>query len=161
MPANMYSPMEQDDAQTLLGLSCPTDLRNNEWHYVNVLLLSIQRDVQEGKRRFIKAAIGWVTAYDMLRAFEDTLMSDREPMSPDERQFFLGNVAILKGLGRHLVNVIERNGLTIPTAAGVGLEDILSMCEELSGMETAYAADFYPAAKIDLLKSLFCASVTK
>ena len=157
MSASVISklPVTQDDAQTLLGLSCPADLRKNEWHYVNVMLLGIQRDVQEGKRRFLKATIGWVNAYEMIRAFEETVVSDPEPMSPSERQHFIGNISILKGLGRHLINVIEKHDLSIPEEAGISLSDILAICEELSAMEQAYSAAPIPPKKQNLLESLF------
>lgn len=141
--------------QQTLDIPLSSDIRSSDWLYMKKLLTDLQRELAEGKRYFLRIVANWVQAYDMLRAFEDVVMVESGDPSQSERKFFIGNLAVLKGYGIHILNILEAHNLEIPKALGVAVSDLLAMVEELGAMEKAYGVSSPAPAKKNLLEDMF------
>jgi hypothetical protein len=148
-------PVKQSKVQQeLLELPISEDIRSSDWQYVRRFLTNLQRELREGKKLFLKLVADWSTAYDMLRAFEDSVMFSESGPSLSERQFFLGNVVILRGLGIHILNLLETHDLEIPPEMGLTVKDLAAMLAELKGTEAAHSIEEVPS-KSKLLEEIF------
>lgn len=133
----MHSPYMSPPDQQLLDIPFSSDIRSSDWFYMKRFLAELQRELAEGKRYYLKIVGGWCQAYDMLRAYEDAILLHGEP-SQAERRFFMGNLAVIKGFGIHILNIVESGNLEIPKEMGISLKDLVAMVEELGAMEKAY-----------------------
>jgi hypothetical protein len=129
------------------------DIRHSDWFYMKKFLADFHRDMAATDRHLLKIIGNWLTAYDMLKTYEDVLIIDGNP-NQLERDYFRASLAIIKGHGIHLLSIIENQPFNIPREMGVKVGDIAAMVEELAATEQAFSGKT-PLARTQLLQGVF------
>ncbi len=118
-----------DDPQYDLGFDC--GLSDLNWLYLRRFLSELERDFEHKRTYLAYLATRWITAQDMLRSYESTVILGGSP-SEFERQYFRACAAQIRGKGLHLLALIKQNpDFDLEKTLGFSEDDLGSMIREV------------------------------
>lgn len=144
-----------DHNQTLdLGLDYGADVRASDWFYMKKLIADVQRELASEKKHVILILTHWLVTYDMLRTYEDEVIMNGSP-TVAEVNYFRGSLALIKGHGIHILNLLEHLQEEPRDTTGVSCKDIAAIIHELDLAEDTYNEDTVPKKREEELLSIF------
>lgn len=141
-----------DDPQYELGLDC--GLRDLNWLYLRKFLLELEREFDQQREYVAYLATRWLTAYDMVRSYQESVILCGNP-SEFEKHYFAACIAEIKGKGIHLLNMLQQNvNLDLHKLLGFSSDDVAAMVRELEISEGAVYRAMTDARKNEIAEAL-------
>jgi hypothetical protein len=119
-------------------------------HYFATRLISqVQRELQRSNRKVMMIVSRWMIAFEYLKSLEERVMMNESPMER-EKVFLKGTVAVMLGLGRHLLFQVAEHDDAIVKNLGFSYSDLEACVSELEDIERSASREWSESEKESL-----------
>lgn len=114
----------------------------------------VQRELSQRNRHILRTAGRWLDLFDYVKMLEDDHLYIDQPVA-GQRQFFIGTVSIVHGLGSLLLAKLQNDDAEQLQALGVTYRDLAACVAELTDLERALSSDLSPEMITEMNSRLF------
>jgi hypothetical protein len=145
----MTLPTRDLEPELLLSEQASPDMR-----FATRQMAAINRELSQRNRHVLRTAGRWLDLFDYVKMLEEDHF-----LSPDaligQRQFFIGTVAVVRGLGTLLLGKLQNDDAEQLKALGVAYRDLVACVEELADLERGLQSDLSNEMIAEMNKQLF------
>ena len=117
-------------------------------------MAQIQRELSQRSRHVLRTTGRWLDLFDYVKMLEDDDLLHSGSVQ-EHRQFFLGTVAMARGLGTLLLARLQSDDAEQLQALGLTYADLAACVEELADLERALGSELSPAMIAEMNERLF------
>lgn len=114
----------------------------------------IQRELSQRNRYVLRTVGRWLDLFEYVKMLEDDNLYATDPLT-GQRQFFIGTVAIARGLGSLLLARLQSDDAEKLANLGLSFRDLAACVEELVDLERALQSDLTPEMITEMNSRLF------
>ena len=114
----------------------------------------VQKELAQRNRHILRTAGRWLDLFDYVKMLEDDHFCTEQSVS-GQRQFFVGTVSIVHGLGSLLLAKLQNDDAEQLQALGVTYRDLVACVSELADLERAITSDLSTEMVAEMNSRLF------
>ena len=131
-----------------------TDQATPDMRHAARQMAHIQRELAQHKRHVLRTAGRWLDLFEYVKMLEEDQLYTCEPVI-GHRQFFLGTISVVRGLGTLLLAKLQNDDAEQLKALGLTYRDLAASVEELVDLERALNSDVTPEMVSEMNRQLF------
>ncbi len=131
-----------------------TDQASPDMRFAARQMATVNRELSQRNRHVLRTAGRWLDLFDYVKMLEEDHLLTADSTT-GQRQFFIGTVAVVRGLGTLLLGKLQNDDAEQLNALGVSYRDLLACVEELADLERALQCDLSPEMIAEMNHRLF------